>query len=114
MQGVYNSTKHKNENAVSGVKFESTEPSYKTAKVLTIDSFAAIPVSKATTARQSPNPHKVKMGETAFPITASMLSELFSVKWSDKSKDCKNHTMIEAPSRTVPAFVRKSFNLSHM
>ena len=83
-----------------------------TERVETTLSFAKNPAISAVTICQLPNPKSEKTGAIFPAITAKMLSFEFETMLSQKSKVCKNQTMIEAIKITVKALCKKSFALS--
>ena len=116
-QGVYNSVKIKNTNAVKGVNnVDSAEvfPPNKTVNVLTTLSFAVKPVINAVDILQSPKPRGVNKGDINPPIDANKLNLESLTTFNFESKVCKNQIIIVAIKIIVNAFVIKSFALLHI
>ena len=90
MQGEASRMNVMKDKAEEGVKSEVIPASpMVTLKVDTMDSLAAMPVSKATLACQNPNPRGLKIGAMSRPIMASMLASgdtLCKVKENEESR----------------------------
>ena len=123
MQGVYKSTNTRNEYADAGVNIPlsaslTTSPPAEAEKLanieseLTTASLATTPESKATLACHEPKPSGLNTGAITEPVLPSILTDGSLMKFSEKSKLCRNHSTTLMANIIVPAFSRKCDTLS--
>lgn len=111
MQGVYKSTKTKNDNEdafvniVGSIEFKF-EPNITPIDVTTT-SFAISPVNKETLACQNPNPNGINIGAKIIPIEYRKLFSMFVNP--PKLKFDKNQMIIEIAKISVPIFFKNEY-----